>query len=501
MNTRRTLQIGVLAVAALGASCTGGFPTSGARKKIVLARTGGDPGSPAARIPITFSTGPTLSYHLEVQNPDGSIDAGFDGWVRMSAKPGTVLPLQRNVHVVGGVADNVPVTIVAGFGDTRVWAEDLGYAPAGPSRPDPACANGKDDDRDGTIDFPADPGCFAPDDDDETSGSLATGVSDVIYFARPRIADVRGVAENGGTSTAFPREQVRMDTGYRPDTGKFDFDVVVTRIASDGFYATDVQDMNARGFASVFAFTFSPPQKLAICDRLKSFNGTVTDFFGFTEIGFPTWSVEYYDPDRPARPCLVPEPRVLAANELAGVTTNLTTLFRYESGLVRVQTGGAVDVHIGKHFGEKKVPLNMSMQYTPADDASNCDLDSSGKVDFSKPDEAACSNACKADAECSEFTNFLSQSNFTLVVTNAMQGIGKIQGNGSTSPDFDPVLLRGKQLGAFTGTLRYFSGGQQFTIEARCADDIVVDPTKQPLASDKACVRSRSDLDNNEGSR
>jgi hypothetical protein len=496
---KRALGLGILVIAALGSSCSSGFPTQGARKKIILTRTAGDVGSPAMRLPIKFAAGPTITYHLEVQKPDGTLDDSFDGWVRMSAKPGTVLPLQRNVHLVGGVADAVPVTIVAAFGDTRVWAEDLGYTPAGPSRPDPACANGIDDDKDGTIDFPADPGCFAPDDDDETSGSLATGVSEPVFFTRPRIADVRGVAENGGTSTAFPREQVRMDTGYRPDTGTFDFDVVVTRISSDGFYVTDVQDQNARGFASVFAFTFSPPQKLAICDRLKSFNGTASDFFGFTEVGFPTWSVEYYDPDHPARPCLVPEPRVLAPNELAPATTNLTTLFRYESGLVRVQSGGVVDVHIGKHFGDKKVPLTAGV-YVPADDASNCDLDSSGKVDFSKPAEAACSNACKADLECSEFTNFVSQSNFTLVVTS-MAGIGKIQGNGSTSPDFDPVLLRGKKLGAFTGSLRYFSGGQQFTIEARCADDIVVDPMAQPLASDKACIRSRSDLDNNEGSR
>lgn len=492
----------MLVLATLGASCTGGFPETGARKRIVLARTGGDVGSATARLPIRFSDGPTIVYHLEVDNPDGSVDTGFNGWVRMSAKPGTVLPIQRNVHMAGGVAENVPVTIAAAFGDTRVWAEDLGYVPTGPSRPDPACANGLDDDADGTIDFPADPGCFAPDDDDETSGTLATGVSDVVYFARPRIADVRGAAENGGTSTAFPREQVRMDTGFRPENaGAFDFDVIVTRIASDGFYATDVQDMNTRGFASVFAFTFSPPQKLAICDRLKSFNGTATDFFGFTEVGFPTWSVEYYDPDHPARACLVPEPRVLAVSELPPVSKSVSTLFRYESALVRVQTGGAVEVHIGRHFGDKKVPLNMSALYTPADDASNCDLDSSGKVDFAKPDEAACSNACKADVECSEFTSFLSQSNFTLVLTNASQGISKIQGNGSSSADFDPVLLRGKTLGAFTGTLRYFSGGQQFTIEARCADDIVVDPQGQPHPSDKACVRSRSDLDNNEGSR
>jgi hypothetical protein len=75
-----------------------------------------------------------------------------------------------------------------------------------------------------------------------------------------------------------------------------------------------------------------------------------------------------------------------------------------------------------------------------------------------------------------------------------------MQVNASSSPGFDPVVSRGKMLGSFTGTLRYFSGGQQFTIEARCSDDIVEDPMAQPLPSSKACVRPRADLDNNEGS-
>ena len=490
----------ILLFAALSASCTGGFPTLGARKSIALARVAGDPGSPAKRLPIVFSNGPTFTYDLEVHDASGAVDASFDGWVRLSAAPGTIVPLQRNVHVVGGVAKAVPVTLVAAFGDTRIWAEDLGYAPTAPDNPAPQCANGLDDDGDGLIDFPADPGCFAPNDDDERAGTIATGAGDVLYFASPRIADVRGVAENGGTATAFPRDQVRVDTGYHADTGTYDFDVVVTRIASDGFYVTDVQDQNARGYASIFAFTFSPPQKLAICDRLRSLSGTSSDFYGFTEMNFPTWSVEYYDPSAPARPCLVPEPRVLAASELPPVATNLSTLFRYESALVRVQTGGSVTVRVGKHFGAGKVPL-MGAAYVPQDDASSCDFNQNGKVDFSSPDEAACSKACTADVECTEFANFLTQSSFTLVVANSMtMQTAKAQADASASPGFDPVLYKGKTLGAFTGTLRYFSGGQQFTIEARCGDDIVLDPMKQPLASDKACIRPRTDLNPNDTS-
>jgi hypothetical protein len=53
-------------------------------------------------------------------------------------------------------------------------------------------------------------------------------------------------------------------------------------------------------------------------------------------------------------------------------------------------------------------------------------------------------------------------------------------------------------LSAFTGTIRYFSGGQQFTIEARCGDDIVPMGGTQK-ATDKACVPTvRPELDLNE---
>jgi len=481
-------------------ACNGSFPHSGPMRRIIVTRTSGDPGADKKRIPIQFTTGPTYTYRLEMHRADGSLDDAFDGWVRVSVKPGTILPLQRNVHMVGGVADNVPVTVVASYGDAHVWVEDLGYLPASATgTKTPQCANGIDDNKNFWIDFPADPGCFAPDDDDENVGSMAAGTSDTIYFARPRVADVRGVAQNNGTGTAFPHEQVVVDTGYSKDDGSFAFDVIVTRIASDGFYVTDVQDQNARGFASVFAYTFSPPQKLAICDRLKSFTGTASDFFGFTEVGFPTWQVDFYNPSNPTRPCLCPEPRVLAVSELS----DLATLFRYESALVRLQAGGPVTLHLGGHFGAAPVPLDpMTMAYTPKNDASNCDLNADGKLDFSDPPEAKCNDACTADVECSEYTNFLSQSQFALVLTTTMpmMQVGKIQANASSDPSFDPVINKGAPLGAFTGTLRYFSGGQQFTIQARCADDIIQDPMGTGMPSDKACIRPRPDLDLNEGS-
>jgi hypothetical protein len=57
----------------------------------------------------------------------------------------------------------------------RLWVEDLGYLPdTTDGKADPA-ANGKDDNGDGLIDFPADPGCAFADDDTEEARDVCRG--------------------------------------------------------------------------------------------------------------------------------------------------------------------------------------------------------------------------------------------------------------------------------------------------------------------------------------
>jgi hypothetical protein len=490
---RRALFFTVpLALVAL--SCGTSFPNRANYERLVVTRKDGNFGTPTNRLPIDFSPTTPVKVRIEARDRDGNVDTGFNGYVRVSIRPGTIYAVGsggdgRNVKLTNGVADDVSVSVIAAYGDARIWAEDVGYAPVIDlnRKPPPQCSDGIDNDGDGSIDFPADSGCFAANDDSETPGTYATGVTEPLYYALPRIADVRGVEATGGTATPFPKEQLKIDTGFDPASGNFAFDVVVVGLTSDGFYATDVQDQAKRGYASVFMFTFSAPQRLGVCDRLRSLQGTATDFFGYTEVGFPTWTTESWDPK--VRNCLVPEPTPLKVTDLK----DLPTLFRNESGLVRVESKGGVTVRVGKHFGPGKP---AAPDYLAQDAASNCDLNGSGKIEFSDPNEAKCSNACTADVECSEFTNFLAQSNFALVVSDGTT-TNKAQVNASADAEFDPVLAKGQPIRSFSGALRYFSGGQQFTIEARCADDVILDMSKGPIASDTACVR-RNDRDPND---
>ncbi len=468
-------------------------------------------GTPDHRLPLTFTDPDTFNVTVQALDQNGDVDPTFTGYVRFSAVPGNVLAASgpntngRNVELINGVATNVQVSVVGAYGDARLWVQDLGYVPVNPLgvvQPDgtvklPECANGIDDNHNGLIDYPADPGCYAANDDTEDGGSYASASSEVIYYVYPRIADVEGVATNGA-GTPFPNEQVQINTGWEGSTTATQKGIVVTGVASQGFFVTDIGE--TRGYASLYAYTYTAPNLMNVCDRLISFGGTAAEFYGFLELNYPTWSLEQWDPV--VRPCLVPEPTGLTIATLnsmqeAGILTPL------EAGLVRVPAADGSVLSIASEFGpgliprlytcaNGKAPSPNTAQGTCADgstpafsaiqtpisanpDATSCDYEGTGKIDFSNAEEAACETACEADVECSEYTQYVSNSQFQLVVAN-QDGTAKasITGDGSASPEFNPYALRGQPLLAFTGNLTYFSGGSQFTIQARCSDDIVM---------------------------
>jgi hypothetical protein len=499
MNTKLLFGLVLTGAAAITMSpgCNRSFGTTPTKSFMAIAVTDGPKGSPAEPRPLTFDVATPYTLTVTALRADGSLDTDFNGFVRISSKPGTVSSVDgpntsgRNVQLVNGVAEGVVASLVGAYGKTRFWAEDLGYVP-GPQGQTPKCADRIDNDGDGTIDFPADPGCAFANDDNEEVGTYATGVSEVLYFIAPRIADVRGVSKRG-TATSFPHEQVEIDTGWR-DNENYEYSTIVTRVSSDGFYATDLGE--TRGYASVFAFNFSAPPRMRVCDRLKTFGGTSSDFFGFTEVNFPTWTLEEWDPTQ--RPCLVPDPHVLTVNELR---SNNSMLLQ-ESALVRVITGGNVTVRVSKLFGPG---FPAAPDYVPTENATNCDLNGDSKVDFVNEPEKTCALHCSEDAECTEFANYTARKTFRLIVSDSQGGgepiVSFVGADGSASAQFDPLQLRGQTIKSFTGTLRYFSGGGgQFTIEGRCEDDVIIDVNADPFPSDTACVHARTIVDVNAGS-
>lgn len=557
MRRARVLLVAAAAVVSFTAwGCDTSIPDHRSSEQIeVTFEDGGFPANgPNARLPLSFTKPVNYSVRVRALLADGSVDTNFNGYVRLSSKPGNVAAVTgptangRNVLLTNGVAENVGVTILAGYGNTRIWGEDVGYVPADPARVCekapcpawctvgqpclPACSNGIDDNHNNLVDA-LDPGCFAPNDDTEDGGTFAAGVSPPIYYYVPRIPDVRS-----STGTPFPGQAVDMDTGYR-GAGRYAFSVIVTYVSAAGFYAADVnaEAPGGGGFGSVYAYNFSAPPNMKACDRLMSFGGTLSDFYGYTEVNYPTWELEEWDPT--ARNCGIPAPHLLAAacstgeadcTVLPAPQTNSATMQALAASLVRLDTFAAymapdlahpgqqilvpgTNFHIGAHFGNDH-PCRLGdtraectgpgapAPYTIDADHTNCDYNADGKIDRTAGStELLCANACQADPECTEFSNYLAQNQFDLVVqqtdaTGAVVGHTQILGNASTDPLFDPHANRGAQLRAFTGVLSYFSGGSQFTIEARCGDDVIQNLDASPIPPDTACVHARTTLDN-----
>jgi hypothetical protein len=499
---------------AQGACSSQGFGRPRDGRKLVLQLEGEDDprifGTALDPLPLTVDTPLPLRVTVRALDRNGGIDTSFNGYVTISSKPGAIESIDspdaigRSVRLTNGVSAPADVRLVNAYGPTFILATDLGYTPKDALlSPPPTCANGQDDDGDGRLDFPTDDGCAFANDDSESGGSYATGASRPIYFALPRVADARGLtcAPDGKTcsgigKTPYPKQPIRIDTGLRdkrdPNDGtqEFIFDLVVTRIAIDGFYVSDVSDARG-GFNSIFAFNFNAPPGMRVCDRLKTFAGTATEFFGLTQISYPTWTLEEWDGKRP---CLVPEPRPLTTTDIAP-----EKLLPLSGSLVRVLTAkDQLSVFVTPKFGPGNTPQDLEERYLPAPEATNCDFNRDGKIDFdTASNEGKCAKACQLDPECTEYSNFESRGAFRLTLKDTFGGMQAIQADASASVDFKPLEMKGKPIKSFTGTLHYFSGGAQFTVEARCKDDIVVDLAADPLPSSKACVTPRTIIDEN----
>lgn len=433
---------------------------------------------PTADAPLPANRGnkdEVWEIEIQARSPVGDA-AVFDGMVRLSVEPGAVTAIKgdgaqgRNILLKDGKA-KAEVFVTAVYGPARLWVEDIGYTPATLGAL-PACSDGEDSDGDVLIDFPADPGCAFANDDDEQEGTFSAGVSAPVAYSLPTVRDVQGE----GSSTPYPYEGMEVNTGEGHH-------VIVTRVSSDGFYVTDLSEQD-KGYNSLFAFNFNTPARMRVCDKVVYLAGTVNEFFGFTELSFPSYQLIYpHEGDT----CDIPEPTLLGP----GLLFSPEAMEKLESGLARVR-----DYVIAKNFGPKPAVNNVFLP-----DQTNCDLNGDGQVDFQSQVEGSCGNACSDDPDCSEWTGFSARGNFK---ARALSGSGVIQLNLGTVPLFDPVAHKGQTLKSVTGTLRNFSGGSlNWTLETRCPDDLVCDLsdacTKVEPPSSEACVRLRSIDDNDQG--
>ncbi|NOZ86156.1 MAG: hypothetical protein GXP49_07800 [Deltaproteobacteria bacterium] len=226
---------------------------------VTLQRDGGlgtdDKPLPAGNEPTAF----TLSAAALLT--DGSVLTSFNRKVAISVEPGKLsADSPKEAKFVNGILKEVNVSVLQAFGPTRIWVEDtLG-----------------------------------------TSGSYVTGVSEGIIFSPATIQSVQECDRdndpvcNGKSPNFFPSPL--RDKFVKMYRSRKCGDLVVTNVTSEGFFVTDTSQGECPGagnqehaFGHIYVYNHSRPEGLQRGDRLWSLAGNVSEFFGLTELGFPTW--------------------------------------------------------------------------------------------------------------------------------------------------------------------------------------------------------------------
>ncbi len=445
------------------------------------------------RLPITFdqSSAYELTVDLRVRNPDGSTRTRFTGanaWARVTFAPsGQVVSSSGpagandpnvegpNVHFTNGEAKGIKLKVIGAYGDTRVVVEDVGFVPA-PKGKVAACADGKDNDKNGYADFPHDPSCLFLNDDSEAPFEAGFGTSDPIFFSNPTIRDVQL-----GTASPFLAKQVDLEAASRR--------LIVTAVTNQGMFVTDI-DEPTRSSNSLFIFNFSTPYRVRMCDRLVRLSGNVADFFGGTQLGTPGWTLIEWRDEARSGPCLVPD-----FTQIDGKFSNIVEQVEaLEASLVTVK-----NPTVGTHFGAGKVPV-VDGNPTPADGKSDCDLNNDGIVGFNRNRggfsevERLCNDRCTLDPDCTEWNNFRS---FGQVKIKFAPGDGTLFLEPGALPGFDIQEFVGpNKLAEVRGVLTNFVGPQPpYKIEPRCLDDVIPFGSTNIKDVKTACLRNRTGED------
>lgn len=220
-----------------------------------------------AEAPLPYATTPQV-FTLDVQAVDleGQPADWFEGEVNLDVAPrGRLAQGQpRTVTITKGKAEGVVVEIHRVHGDSNIWVEDRGTA--------------------------------------DKPGSYATGLSPTIHVAHPTLHDVSETTNVAGS--ALDGDFVQVNTAGRR--------LVVTGIAVDGFYLSDI-DEPTDSFNAIFAHTHSRPRGVVQGDLITEIIGTVEEFYGFTELSFPTYKVGGHLDDIPTLQLSTP----LLADDLA----------------------------------------------------------------------------------------------------------------------------------------------------------------------------------------
>jgi hypothetical protein len=147
--------------------------------------------------------------------------------------------------------------------------------------------------------------------DETTEQTGKMGVSPVFYPQVATISAIQGTIKEGtkGNQSAFNKRNLTLK----------DRKMVVTAVIEGGFY---LHEVGVDDYSSIYMYTYSTPYvddniedttALPVGALIESANGSVFEFFGFTEMSFPTFKPVYVEKDGKMTiktdKSLIPEPK------------------------------------------------------------------------------------------------------------------------------------------------------------------------------------------------
>lgn len=330
----------------------------------------GDIGSSNA--PLAYTNEPLeVTLTVKAIGKDGLVDESFNGeaWLDVAPRGKLAKGQDKKISFTNGVAEDVVVGVRNIHGSTSsIWVEYRG--------------------------------------DSEELGNWATGLSPRIQVGNPTIHGVQQT--DRPTTSPLIGDFVELDLEGRQ--------AVVTGVMQDGFYVTDATEPTD-AYNGLFVYSHSRPRNpdgsyLKEGDVISRLAGTVEEFFGFTELGFPSWKVDGN--------VSVPKPAVVASSFVG----DDNEMEKYESRLVEVR-----DVKVCPLEGDRLTSYRQYAQWTVV---------------------------LGADGSCQTGRGGVS------VVSRYL------------APSFDPMEHGGQTLTSITGNLRYHSSARpNWIIYVRGESDIV----------------------------
>ena len=159
------------------------------------------------------------------------------------------------------------------------------------------------------------------------------GVSPVFYTNVASISAIQGTTKGDrGLSSAFNNRNLTLK----------DKQMVVIAVIEGGFY---LHEVGAEEYSSVYMYTYSTPYVddnrednsfLPVGALIESANGSVFEFFGFTEMSFPTFKPVYFEKNGKKEiktdTSLIPAPK-----NINDILTSNNEMEKYEASLVTVE--------------------------------------------------------------------------------------------------------------------------------------------------------------------